>query len=1280
MKSQYRVGLKKVKNKLSYGVAALSLLFGTVSGSLPLLFAPTATALSSSSVVINEVSSHGTEWVELYNKTASAVDISGWHLQDAAANSFGSTIAAGTTVPAHGYYVVAGSGSVLNDTGDSITLFSASNDLLDTMNFPALSTGETYGRSGAGGTSVDVLPYASQGGPNFVFSYNAVLNQTQQFWYKNLADAVALANTNDTLVVHGTQTITSTIDIKKPMAIRGASGATIATSGTAFVFRLQATADGSTISGLNFTKTDTAAQMFITIQSNNTRIWNNTFTAQYQTSSDPTTRGLEISAVSNIDVRNNTFKNLRQPAYINEASGTVRNNYVAHTRGWVVVPNSSITFVANTWGTGVDRNAVDIAIIPGSPDNYLSNLMHISNINHNAVIEDQTPTNWVMTDAFVDDSAASGGNGYPIAPYQTITPALSRIVEGGRVHVANGSYAEGINVVKDGTQLIGESQAGVQVTQNAATSYGQGISVNGRSNVTISNMSFTSPSGAPVNYAFQAYQSSNVTLNNLTFSGGGTSAKNSRNQKYGGVDFNSVNKATLNNVSASNFSKNGFSFTAQYLASDPFTRNVTLNGITSDGNNWAGLAFYNMNSSATVGHTIPGVVFSGNNSLTNNTKGLEIVGDSDANAATLTTPRWSVSGPGNSILNLESTAFNNNSQSDIINYQKKDVTATSATFSGKTGNTMSAAERQSENNKIVDQKDSGNLGLVRYYNAPTVPTNGQPNATILNTNNFDFSWNASDGDAPLTYEFQSSQNSSVDGNGVLTTSLWHSGVLNSPTIHSSGAADGVWYWQVRAKDANGNYSAWSPVWTVTLDTTAPQAPRITAPTPRQWFKTTPITNSWTAATDNLGVAGYQVAYQYDDHHSFGGSTCPGETINGYAVYCRDASGLSRNHTPGTSEQGGVTIWVRAVDNAGNRSVWSDSVHYYYDYAAPSTDIHVSVSNGVMTVSGDATDNLSLNRVYVQLVNRENSQRYGGTTINLIGQGKTAHWTKVYDFHTLGYPDGHYAAHVTATDMAGNSGSAGWTQNYTVSTTPAVTANYFAAEDKQLNVGFNVNNAQDVTKVEVSLYDEHDNLVTKNIGDSAQILALITSNPSGEISSPFYIPAQGTTDGWWTFGNPDWTTVNAPTYAIVTLYYGSGSHVDSNPVNLVSSRGYTYATLVAGLSGHGGGTENEKETTQESHNPQLAGPSRTLAAAIPGQTLGASDTNNDTNKDNSKTTGKVKGAQTDNSSTKTLATDDSTKNIKNSNFLGLGWWWLAVLALVVGFFLFLYRRSDSNAAN
>ncbi|MBP6880811.1 hypothetical protein KBC31_04250 [Candidatus Saccharibacteria bacterium] len=233
-----------------------------------------------------------------------------------------------------------------------------------------------------------------------------------------------------------------------------------------------------------------------------------------------------------------------------------------------------------------------------------------------------------------------------------------------------------------------------------------------------------------------------------------------------------------------------------------------------------------------------------------------------------------------------------------------------------------------------------------------------------------------------------------------------------------------------------------------IDNTAPSTPNITKPSARQWFKTAPIASEWTASTDGAsGVARYQVAYRYADGHTFGGSTCAGEAIDGAQLSgCRDTTGTSRAHNPDSSEQGGVTIWVRAIDNTGNTSPWSSSVSYNYDSTAPVTDIVVenlqdNLVSGTFTISGDASDNLALNRVYLQLVSRQDSQRYGGTTINLIPDGTQAHWSKTYNINNLNLPDGKYAAHVSVVDMAGNTSSAGWTDDFMVdSTAPAAPTN------------------------------------------------------------------------------------------------------------------------------------------------------------------------------------------------------------------------------------------------
>lgn len=191
--------------------------------------------------------------------------------------------------------------------------------------------------------------------------------------------------------------------------------------------------------------------------------------------------------------------------------------------------------------------------------------------------------------------------------------------------------------------------------------------------------------------------------------------------------------------------------------------------------------------------------------------------------------------------------------------------------------------------------------------APSVPTNGQPNNSYKSTNVFDFTWNASaDSTTPVTYEFQSSMNPTQSG-GVLTTALWKSPTLTTPMIHSSGAPDGVWYWQVRAKDAAGNTSAWSPVWKMTIDSVAPVA-NITTPAAGSTLSgVVTVTGTVTDANPMnsyfviTGPSGYSKTSFYGDGrltHSFSWDT---------------------TKTPGN---GSYTIQFETRDKAGNKTAVS----------------------------------------------------------------------------------------------------------------------------------------------------------------------------------------------------------------------------------------------------------------------------------------------------------------------------------------------------------------------
>lgn len=211
------------------------------------------------------------------------------------------------------------------------------------------------------------------------------------------------------------------------------------------------------------------------------------------------------------------------------------------------------------------------------------------------------------------------------------------------------------------------------------------------------------------------------------------------------------------------------------------------------------------------------------------------------------------------------------------------------------------------------------------------PGNGMP---INGTTPIDNDWSEV---AETDHYIYESYNVDSSGNPIFMPARFGATYTESQT-NSRTLTDGLQYfWRVKAVDAAGNESDWSQLWKTVVDNTAPTVPVISDPINEAFFNHTPILNKWGASTDGSGsgVAGYQVAYRYDDGHTFGGSTCTGLLIDGLPVSgCRDVNGIQRNHTPGPAEQGGVTTWVRVKDVAGNYSAWSDPVHYYYDATLP----------------------------------------------------------------------------------------------------------------------------------------------------------------------------------------------------------------------------------------------------------------------------------------------------------------------------------------------------------
>src|SRR3989344_1604211 len=83
------------------------------------------------------------EWVELYNNGDVPLDLTGWYLADESGGAgntqaivtAGDKQAATTSIPAHGWLVVYFNKPVLNDTGDSVFLYTAGNVLVDSYTY-----------------------------------------------------------------------------------------------------------------------------------------------------------------------------------------------------------------------------------------------------------------------------------------------------------------------------------------------------------------------------------------------------------------------------------------------------------------------------------------------------------------------------------------------------------------------------------------------------------------------------------------------------------------------------------------------------------------------------------------------------------------------------------------------------------------------------------------------------------------------------------------------------------------------------------------------------------------------------------------------------------------------------------------------------------------------------------------------------------------------------------------------------------------------------------------
>jgi len=138
----------------------------------------TGSLSAQSTIVMNEIYSRGTssapDWIELYNPTASAVDISAYKIYDNGGQ--GGTkpkksFPAGTSIPSKGFYVIvtddgAADAFGLSSSGEKVWLEDATGTIIDTVTFAAYEATQSYARIPDGSGNWKIVNTITRGTSN----------------------------------------------------------------------------------------------------------------------------------------------------------------------------------------------------------------------------------------------------------------------------------------------------------------------------------------------------------------------------------------------------------------------------------------------------------------------------------------------------------------------------------------------------------------------------------------------------------------------------------------------------------------------------------------------------------------------------------------------------------------------------------------------------------------------------------------------------------------------------------------------------------------------------------------------------------------------------------------------------------------------------------------------------------------------------------------------------------------------------------------------------------
>jgi M6 family metalloprotease-like protein len=257
-------------------------------------------------------------------------------------------------------------------------------------------------------------------------------------------------------------------------------------------------------------------------------------------------------------------------------------------------------------------------------------------------------------------------------------------------------------------------------------------------------------------------------------------------------------------------------------------------------------------------------------------------------------------------------------------------------FPGSTGNTVF---HFTTNPNTTSYYSTTNWGLMLSSISPSGPTmtayvgNPDPpappqliapaNGSATNDNTPTFTWEAVS--TATSYRIQVDNNADFSSPAINST---RSGTTLTP---GTALADGLYYWRVQARGANGLWGPWSAVWTLTIDTARPARPTLLSPANNALVTTNLPSFDWSDVAD---AARYDL--QVDNSSTFGSP----EVV---------AAPAGSAFTVTTALPDGRYFWrVRAVDAAGNASSWTSAWTVWVDIVPAPAPTLLSPADGSPT--------------------------------------------------------------------------------------------------------------------------------------------------------------------------------------------------------------------------------------------------------------------------------------------------------------------------------------------